>query len=327
MPMTPPPGGYLQFSTDGMSEREAILYWREMYGKFILKLDVNPVNDQPFRQTTRLQAFPRLSVAYGATSGISVRRTKALVADGNDDFLFMVNLSGQSTISHSSHELDLGPRQATLISNADVGSGTFPATMRYLTIGVPRNALAERIGNPENALLRPVAESNDALRLLIDYVTMTIDAHSPLNPSLKPAFETHVHDLIGLALGATHEGRMVAQGRGVRAARLNTIKADIMTHLHEEGLSVHDVARRHGVTPRYVQLLFDDAGQTFSEFVIERRLAKAHRMLADPAYAEWTISAIAFEVGFSNLSWFNRTFRRKYGASPSDIRRAEGSGG
>lgn len=81
-----------------------------------------------------------------------------------------------------------------------------------------------------------------------------------------------------------------------------------------------DIARRHGVTPRYVQLLFDGAGQTFSEFVVEQRLAQAHRMLTDARFVDWTISAIAFDVGFSNLSYFNRTFLRRFGATPSDVR-------
>jgi AraC-like DNA-binding protein len=43
---------------------------------------------------------------------------------------------------------------------------------------------------------------------------------------------------------------------------------------------------------------------------------------ARPARGRGCARAIAFEVGFGNLSWFNRTFRRKYGASPSDIRKA-----
>jgi AraC-like DNA-binding protein len=33
-----------------------------------------------------------------------------------------------------------------------------------------------------------------------------------------------------------------------------------------------------------------------------------------------SITAIAFDAGFGDLSYFNRTFRRRYGATPSDIR-------
>jgi AraC-like DNA-binding protein len=69
-------------------------------------------------------------------------------------------------------------------------------------------------------------------------------------------------------------------------------------------------------------MLFAAEGQTFSEFLIEQRLTQAHRMLTDSRFAARAISAIAFEVGFANLSYFNRCFRRRYGASPSAIREA-----
>ena len=43
-------------------------------------------------------------------------------------------------------------------------------------------------------------------------------------------------------------------------------------------------------------------------------------MLNDLRYAGLKISVIAFEAGFGDLSYFNRTFRRAYGVSPSDMR-------
>jgi AraC-like DNA-binding protein len=43
-------------------------------------------------------------------------------------------------------------------------------------------------------------------------------------------------------------------------------------------------------------------------------------MLVDPRYSDRSISAVAYEAGFGDLSYFNRTFRRRYGGTPSDIR-------
>jgi AraC-like DNA-binding protein len=59
-----------------------------------------------------------------------------------------------------------------------------------------------------------------------------------------------------------------------------------------------------------------------SDFVLMQRLTRAHRMLGDPAFAERSIGAIAYEVGFGDLSYFNRAFRRRFGATPSDVREA-----
>ncbi|MDW4800082.1 helix-turn-helix domain-containing protein [Escherichia coli] len=45
-------------------------------------------------------------------------------------------------------------------------------------------------------------------------------------------------------------------------------------------------------------------------------------MLTDPRRSDRSISAVAFEAGFGDLSYFNRTFRRHFGATPSEIRAA-----
>jgi AraC-like DNA-binding protein len=112
----------------------------------------------------------------------------------------------------------------------------------------------------------------------------------------------------------------IAEKRGIRAARLRAIKADIVDNLSHRELSVGLLAARHRISPRYVRMLFESEGQSFSEFVLAKRLDHAFRALTDPRLADRTISAIAFDAGFGDLSYFNRAFRRAYGATPSDIR-------
>jgi AraC-like DNA-binding protein len=86
---------------------------------------------------------------------------------------------------------------------------------------------------------------------------------------------------------------------------------------------VANVAHELGVTPRYLQRLFEADGKTFSSFLTEQRLKRAHRMLREPDFAERPVSSIAYDVGFGDLSYFNRCFRRAYGATPSNVRSGE----
>jgi AraC-like DNA-binding protein len=80
------------------------------------------------------------------------------------------------------------------------------------------------------------------------------------------------------------------------------------------------VVARHGISARYVRKLFNDEGTSFSAFVLDARLAQAYRILSDPRFSGRAISTVAFECGFGDLSYFNRAFRRRYQASPSEIR-------
>jgi AraC-like DNA-binding protein len=98
------------------------------------------------------------------------------------------------------------------------------------------------------------------------------------------------------------------------------VKAHIKQNLSSRELNLGAVAARQHLTPRYIQRLFEREGTTFSEFVLGERLARARSLLADPRHGNHTISTIAFEVGFNDLSYFNRTFRRRYGMTPSELR-------
>jgi AraC-like DNA-binding protein len=113
-----------------------------------------------------------------------------------------------------------------------------------------------------------------------------------------------------------------ALGLPVRVTRLAAIKADIARNLGRPDLSVGAVAARQDVTVRYVQMLFEGEATTFSRYVLGRRLALAHRLLADPSWAGRPIKAIAMEAGFSDLAYFSRAFHRRWGAPPSSVRQA-----
>ena len=110
------------------------------------------------------------------------------------------------------------------------------------------------------------------------------------------------------------------ESRGVRAARLRAVKSFILKNLERRDLTVGSVAARLGVTPRYVQKLMESEGTTFSGFALSARLARVHSALRSPQSQHRSISDIAFDNGFGDISHFNHAFRRRYGASPSDIR-------
>jgi AraC-like DNA-binding protein len=130
----------------------------------------------------------------------------------------------------------------------------------------------------------------------------------------------HMRDLVALALGATGEAAELATARGGRAARLRVIKADIEARLHEPGLCTATVAARHRLTERALQRLFETEGTSCMAFILERRLARVHRMLTDPRFAEHRIKTIVFDAGFGHLSHFWSAFRSRFGASPSEVR-------
>ena len=79
------------------------------------------------------------------------------------------------------------------------------------------------------------------------------------------------------------------------------------------------IAGLYGVTPRAIQKAFGAEGH-FVGLLLERRLERAWLKLMSAEDAAVTISSVAFEVGFGDLSYFNRSFRKRFGRSPSQVR-------
>jgi len=154
-----------------------------------------------------------------------------------------------------------------------------------------------------------------SLSLLKAYLANMLDSMD--DPQLVRLYVTHIYDLIALAIGATEEGRQIANQRGVRAARLEAIKGDL---IRNPSISIDWLATQHGISPRYVQMLFEGDGTTFSELALERRLSAEHSMLASPRYETWSVTAIALEAGFGDVLYFNRRFKRRFLTTPTDLR-------
>jgi AraC-like DNA-binding protein len=308
------------FSTDAFPERDRVAQWREVLGRKLIRLDVEPDRDTPFHAHFAYWALPGLCIGRGDLGASVDRRTPELIEGDADNFFLAVNLQGDFIGAQNNREVACGAGDAFLGFYGEPIICTRPVPGGILCLRLPRASLAPLVPSIDDATLRLIPASSAALRLLCSYVGAlggdVLDA-----PEVCRAAVGHIRDLVDLAVDAHPEAARIASA-GLRAARLQAIKADIARRFADEGLSVGDAARRHGVTPRYVHMLFESEGRTFTEFLIEQRLTQAHRMLTDSQLAARTISAIAFEVGFANLSYFNRCYRRRYGASPSDIREA-----
>jgi AraC-like DNA-binding protein len=122
---------------------------------------------------------------------------------------------------------------------------------------------------------------------------------------------------------ATHPGArpmaLVPWAHGRRAdARLRAVLA----YLAENSggpVSQPDAARLARLSPAAFSRFFRrSVGKTFQAYLTDLRLSEACRQLLE---SERTISEIAFDVGFGNLSNFNRSFRIARGMAPGEFRR------
>ena len=311
----------LSFSTEDFPERERLAMLREHYGRTVLKAEIEAAEGVPFEARIASHILPDLHLLAGTLSPARITRTREHTADGNDDLALVVSRTGTIAVTSRGRETLLGQGEAVLTSSEDETTFERFSTGDSFSLRIPRSVLLPLVIDLDDAIMRPIPQDSGALRLLTTYAGALMDESSLATSPLRQLAVAHLHDLLALALGAPRDVAELANGRGVKAARLREAKAYIASNSYRKDISIVSAATHLGVTPRYLQRLFEADGSTFSSFLLGHRLKRAHRLLCEPQFAELAVSSIAYDVGFGDLSYFNRCFRRIYGVTPSDVRK------
>lgn len=310
----------VEFSTDLIPERDRAAYWREHFGEVMLRVDMEPATDTVFEARNRALTLPGLQIMDASASPVRVSRTGRYLADGNDDVVIAINRKGCAFVESSGRVQTLREGEAIILSGSEAASFHRTSRGQSFTLMVPRMMIESIVVDIDDALMRSIPAGHDALRLLDIYANWLLNTEDALDPQLINLSVRHIQDLLALTIGPTAELADTARARGLRAARLKLAKSFIVANSQRRDISIGAVAAKLNVTPRYVQRLFEADGTTFSDFLTGQRLSRAHRLLCDPASSVSAIATIAYDVGFGDLSYFNRRFRRQYGLTPREIR-------
>ena len=309
------------FSTEMLPERERLAACREDFARRVMAMDIidHSGGGQPRVEITRL-SFGQIAVH--AVSGTSTEfiRENGHAKDGRDDLVLCIVEAGPMHVWHAGEESLYNSGAAYL---CDVARrcvlGEHGGSVKNIT--APASLLTELVPHPEDLAGRPL-HAGPALFFLHEYLRWLTALKEAPPSNLANIIRTHLVDLTAAALGPTAEAREIIGKRGLEAARLRAILSMIAQRFSDPDFKLDSVAGDLGLSRRYIQRLLEETGKSFTDHVVERRLDRAHAMLTDHRYLHRRIIDIAFSVGISDISRFNHTFRRRFGDSPSGVRRS-----
>src|SRR5881296_3190518 len=132
-------------------------------------------------------------------------------------------------------------------------------------------------------------------------------------------------DEIGMALASRFvdiaSGRSTARSEAHARDRGRAVEAARWLDAHAtEAIDLTSAARAVGLSPfHFLRVFANVLGVTPHQYLVRARLRRAASLLAGD---ERSITDVALDVGFGDLSNFVRTFRRAAGVSPGRFRRA-----
>lgn len=120
-------------------------------------------------------------------------------------------------------------------------------------------------------------------------------------------------------------------GRAFKINDKEIVYNQLATHIKdkklylEPDLSLSSISKLIGKSPQYTSEIINQYAQkNFNDFINYYRIQNAKKLLIDQKSINFTISAIAFDAGFSSLSSFNSAFKKFEGTTPSTYRKISG---
>jgi AraC-like DNA-binding protein len=194
-----------------------------------------------------------------------------------------------------------------------------PDPFRQIVLKIPRDMYTAHCLLPGGGTAAVVRGDHGVGALFAPLVrSLTAQADS-LPAEVGQRLAANVVELLATALCEVTGGS--APQATPRAAHLLRAQRYIAGHLADQDLSPTGVAQALRVSVRYLYLLFQAEGTSPARWILERRLEQAGRLLADSRQADWTITDIAFSVGFKDASHFTRAFKNTHGCCPREYRR------
>ena len=320
MDVAPKNFGQLRFAAAQLDAKDRIAGWREVLGRKLLRVDVDALGSNPFRADVRLRIFENLRFGSGELGASVNRRSQRHVAHDNDDLLVIVNLSHVLIVNQRGRDLVLRPGDACLISCSEPASYVRKSDGSLRCVRISRALLSHSRPCIDDNLARLIPRESQRLRLLMSYLDAIDREPTYIEKSVRGMIETHVADLIALLFSTDGEVAEHASQRSGRVAQLCAIKDDLARSFTLRSLSLETFARRHNMSARNLQRLFELEGTSFTHQMLSLRVEKAFNLLSDPRLSDRSVGAIASECGFGDVSHFNHVFKRSYGFTPSHIR-------
>jgi AraC-like DNA-binding protein len=296
--------------------RDPVQEWREQYARCCHHLDFEPLPVKPFHHAVK-PIFDEPRIVRTTLSPGFIFRDEDLVRDCDDSVSLVIASSRKLNILHRGHEVQLAPGEATIMQADAPGRCGSREGFVVSEIMVSPAEWVARGAHPGDALMQHIRRNSDALKLLGSYTRSLEKTTLASSAQGREIVCRHIIDLVVLA-ATPHPSIGESNASAVVAARLHTIFHYIAAHFSDPELSLSNVARSLHISPRYLQRLMETSGTSFTGYVNGLRLERAFMLLA--ARCEVRVSDVALQVGFSDISHFNRLFRSRFGGTPRDVR-------
>lgn len=308
----------MRFTTNAYPKEQRRDAWRFALKRFSLNLD----------EVDEATLYGEL-IQFRSSTGIDFLRVTGTPQSWSIDFReqpatywLALILDGTATMRDAQQTISLADGEIICGRGDSAVHLGFTADNRSLVVQVPHGVLSMRLKTPIAGGPRKIATASGAARIFSGMLRSLADTISEITTDQARPVELAFPEFLVTSLLDNAPAKAFGGAAGMRSALLERIFQTIEIRLSDPDLNYQQVAAEHGISPRYLQKLFESINDSFGHYVKVRRLERCRLDLRSPLHVQKSISDILFEWGFNDSASFSRAFREQYGISPREYRKA-----
>ena len=262
----------------------------------------------------------RFSLAQVSSNPLVAKRSKHDIARVSDAYyLIKFQLKGNCSTKHYGREARLTPGDYIICSSSEPYELEFQTNYHQAVFAMPQLALQEMFHTPDDYLGLRMGNEDPTNGMLAQFVYSLLQRIDKLNPEALQSMEANLLDLLITSLKnqKSNHKRIIESSP---EQHLQRIKRMINMHIKDFRLGVDFIAQTENISKRYLHMLFKSQNISVSRYIQQLRLDGCYKDLTNAEFNHISISNIALEWGFGDLSHFNRCFKNQYSHTPRQIR-------
>lgn len=261
----------------------------------------------------------RLELEFIGPGRVFARSREHAASTDDASYMLIFPLTGCVAFSQDGRTGIARPGEYVLLSERAFYEMSSDKTGRSLMLRVPAAELRGRLVSIDDHISRRFKPNEKMTRLLAGMIHGVADLFIESPPPNPQALATEVVGFIALTIGSEDRGA-ATDVRNARYHLRRRIVDFIDNNLGDQSLSPKKIAASSRISLSYLYSLFNDNETTVSQFVQTKRLQRAYEILVADPKGHRTVSEVAYEVGFKNVSHFSRCFSRHFKVAPRDVR-------
>jgi AraC-like DNA-binding protein len=305
-----------EMSTTGIAVADRLPFWNEIASQMITPLRVEALGDGPFNARLYRRRLRECEILSPISTPARIFRD----AEADAGYVnIQLQHRGRSTNHTGGRTAVLEEGDFLLYDPSRPLWLSFTEPTQAIVLRLPVARVEEKMPHLRGQVGIPVSGNSGPGALFSNFLRQ---AWAELEQGEEGEWAESLGEAIWPLLDMAYAGTRPKTEANRREERRRTLFDAVETELTDPDLDVHRLARRMGVSARYVQMLFAEMGTTPRGFIQDRRLELAARRLEREGL-DVTVTEVAYDAGFNDLSSFCRAFRRRFETSPRNYRIGE----